>query len=90
MQDPMDAHYEEKFEFPLWKLIRERAEQKDISYSRALAEVMPEYVKTIRYGDTEFEDAEIAKRQKELAEGKARTQAEAEAKARAAEEARRG
>jgi hypothetical protein len=68
MEDPMDKHYEEKFEFPLWKLIKQRAEKKDISYSAACAEVMPEYVKTIRYRDTEFEDAAIRKRQKEMAE----------------------
>jgi len=67
MEDPMDKHYEEKFEFPLWKLIKQRAEEKDISYSAAGEEVMPEYVKTIRYRDTAFEDAEIAKRQKEMA-----------------------
>lgn len=72
MADVLDEHYEDKFEFPLWKMVKERAEQKDISYSLALAEVMPEYTKTIRYGDTEFEDAEIAKRQKELAEARAR------------------
>lgn len=76
MVDSIDLHYEEKFEFPLWKLVRERANEKDISYSMALAEVMPEYVKTIRYRDTEFEDSEIAKRQKELAEAAQREKAE--------------
>lgn len=63
-----DKHYEEKFEFPLWKLIKQRAEEKDISYVQASEEVVPEYVKTIRYRDTEFEDAAIQKRAKELAE----------------------
>ncbi len=24
-----DKHYEEKFEFPLWKMIKRRAEEKD-------------------------------------------------------------
>jgi len=62
-----DKHYEEKFEFPLWKLIQQRAEEKDISYVQATVEVVPEYVKTIRYRDTEFEEAEIKKRQDELA-----------------------
>ena len=61
-----DKHYEEKFEFPLWKLIQRRAEEKDISYVQATVEVVPEYVKTIRYRDTEFEEAEIKKRQDEL------------------------
>ncbi len=63
-----DEHYEEKFEFPLWKLIKQRAEEKDISYVKAAGEVVPEYVKTIRYRDKEFEDAEIQKREKELDE----------------------
>ena len=61
-----DKHYEEKFEFPLWKLIQQRAEEKDISYVQATGEVVPDYVKTIRYRDTEFEEAEIKKRQDEL------------------------
>jgi len=49
--------YETEFEFPLWALIRERAEQKDISYYAAAREVTPEYMKTIRYDDEEFENA---------------------------------
>ena len=50
MEEPMsDKYYEEKFEFPLWKLIKQRAEEKDISYSAASMEVMPEYMKTIRF-----------------------------------------
>ena len=57
-----DKHYEEKFEFPLWKLIKQRAEEKDISYAAASREVVPEYVKTIRYRDEEFEEAEVQKR----------------------------
>lgn len=57
MADPTsDKHYESKFEFPLFKLIKERAEEKDISYHDAAKEVIPEYVKTIRYGDIEFEN----------------------------------
>ena len=60
-----DKHYEEKFEFPLWKLIKERAEKKDISYHDAMLEVVPEYEKTIRYGDTEFEQEQIQKRRAE-------------------------
>ena len=66
MNEPTsDKHYEEKFEFPLWKLIKQRAEEKDISYHDALLEVVPEYEKTIRYGDTEFEQEQISKRRAE-------------------------
>ena len=61
MADPMNKHYESKFEFPLLKLIKQRAKEKDISYHDATLEVMPEYIKTIRYGDTEFELAEMRK-----------------------------
>lgn len=61
-------HYEEKFEFPLWHLIKQRAEEKDISYVRAAGEVVPEYVKTIRYRDDKFEEDAREKRRKELAE----------------------
>lgn len=69
MPEPMsDKHYEEKFEFPMWKLIKQRAEEKDISYLAATQEVIPEYSKTIRYRDTEYEEAEVQKRQNELAE----------------------
>ena len=63
-----DKHYEEKFEFPLWKMIEQRAKEKDISYAAASMEVLPEYQKNIRYRDTEFEDVEIKKRRKELNE----------------------
>ena len=62
-----DDHYEEKFEFPLWKLIQQRAEEKDISYVQASVEVLPEYEKGIRYRDEEYERTEVEKRQKELA-----------------------
>jgi len=67
-KDTADEHYEEKFEFPLWKLIKQRAEEKDISYAEASGEVLPEYVKTIRYRDTAFEKEEVEKRQRELVE----------------------
>jgi len=66
LEPTSDKHYESKFEFPLWKLIKQRAEEKDISYLKATDEVVPEYVKTIRYRDTEFEDSEIHKRAEEL------------------------
>jgi len=69
MAEPVsDKHYEEKFEFPLWKLIKQRAEEKDISYVDATAEVVPEYIKTIRYRDEEFEREVINKRSRELTE----------------------
>lgn len=61
-----EKHYEEKFEFPLWKLIRERAEEKDISYIAACQEVVPEYEKTIRFRDEEFEKEIVQKRAKEM------------------------
>ena len=67
-KDTADNHYEKKFEFPLWKLIKQRAEEKDISYIDAADEVMPEYMKTIRYGDKEFERECWTKRYKELDE----------------------
>ena len=60
-----DKHYEDKFEFPLWKLIKERAEKKDISYHDAMLEAVPEYEKAIRYRDTEFEQQQIQKRRAE-------------------------
>ena len=63
-----DKHYEEKFEFPLWKLIQQRAEEKDISYIMASEEVVPEYAQTIRYRDTEFENAVVQEGMQEIAE----------------------
>ena len=61
-----DKYYEEKFEFTLWKLIKQRAEEKDISYHDASIEVLPEFEKTIGYRDKEFEEAAIQKRRKEM------------------------
>ena len=67
MLDPTsDKHYEEKFEFPLWKLIKEYAEENDISYLQASEKIVPEYVKTIRYRDIEFEESEVKKRAEEM------------------------
>ena len=51
--------YEEEFEFPLFKLVREKAEELDISYHDALVLVKPDYVRTCRYGDDEFEQKAI-------------------------------
>lgn len=56
MAEPMsDKYYEEEFEFPFWKLIKQRAEEKDISYIDAAVELIPEYSKSIRYRDVKFE-----------------------------------
>ena len=69
MAEPTSGkHYEEKFEFPLWKLIQQRAEEKDDCYSDVVPEVVSEYVKTIKYRDPEFEDKVILKRAKEMSE----------------------
>jgi hypothetical protein len=62
------GHYESKFEFPLWKIIKKRAQEKDISYLQASIEVLPEYEKGIRYRDTAYEEEVIGKRLKEMAE----------------------
>jgi len=55
LQPISDEYYEEKFEFPLWRLIKQRAAEKDISYVKAALEVVPEYQKTIRYKDSKSE-----------------------------------
>ena len=60
-----NKHFETEFEFPLFVLIKERARKKDISYHDAALEVIPEYVKTIRYGDEKFENALMEKDSKE-------------------------
>ena len=61
-----DKHYESKFEFPLWKLIKQRAEEKDISYLKASQEVSPEYSKGIRIKDEAYEDELVIARVKYL------------------------
>ena len=63
-----DKGYETEFKNPLWNLIKQRAREKDISYLAAAEEVVPEYAKTIRYRDTEYENSEVEKRAKEMAE----------------------
>ena len=63
-----DKHYEDKFEFPLWKLIQDRAEEKGISYAKAAPAVVAEYSKTIKYREPEFEDKVIMARAEELNE----------------------
>lgn len=69
-----EKHYEDTFQFPLWKLIKKRAEEKDISYLKASQEVYREYAKSIRYRDTAFEDAEIKRWGEELKNVAKRTQ----------------
>lgn len=64
-RDPVPGHYEEKFEFRLWKMIREHADARDVSYSRAAAEVVHEYSKTTRCRDVDWADAVIAAREAE-------------------------
>lgn len=69
MAEPIsDKHYEEKFEFPLWKMIKQCAEEKDISYAAACWEAVEEYQKTIKYKDMEWVDAQVRRRKKEMAE----------------------
>ena len=53
------VYEEENFEFPLFKLVREKAEELDISYHDALVLVKPDYVRTCRYGDEKFEQQAI-------------------------------
>lgn len=60
--------YETEFRNPLWSLIKQRAKKKDISYLSAAEECVPEYAETIRYRDTEYENSEVEKRAKEMAE----------------------
>lgn len=63
--DPVPGHYEEKFEFTLWKMIREYAEEHDVSYSNAAAQVVHEYSKNTRCRDVEWADKVIADREAE-------------------------
>lgn len=66
-----DKYYEEEYKSPLWTLVKQRAEEKDCSYYAALQEVLPEYSKTIRYRDEEYEESVWQQRiteMKELAE----------------------
>ena len=57
--DPGAAHYEEKFEFPFWTMVKKCAEERDISYSDAAAIMCPEYSKTLRIRDQEWTDEQI-------------------------------
>ena len=64
----LDDHYEEEFEFELWRIIQDKAEELNCSYEDASVIVLPEWMKGIRYRDTEFEDALINKRRQEMLE----------------------
>ena len=61
-----DKHYEDKFEFPLLKLIRQRAEEKDISYLAAADEVVPEYANALKWRDAEYNESLFKKQQEEM------------------------
>lgn len=58
-------HYEEKFEFPMMKLIRERAREKDCSILKALQEVVPEYALKLRFRDAEYNEEMFRQQQKQ-------------------------
>lgn len=62
----VDNKYEAEFEFPLLKLIRQRAEEKDISYLEAADEVVPEYARTLRLRDSEYIEELLKKEQEHL------------------------
>lgn len=55
-----EESYERKFTFPLMDLVRAKAQELDISYHDALVLVKPDYVRSIRYGDVDFEEKVIA------------------------------
>ena len=63
-----DKGYENEFKNPLWHLIEKYAREKDISYLMAAVKIVPEYAKNIRYRDMEYENFEVEKRAKEMAE----------------------
>ena len=67
-----DKRYEDQFKFPLWEMVRQRAEEKDISYNMAYREVLPEYQKLIQYKDTEWTDSQIRRNNRETIELKKR------------------
>ncbi len=63
-----DGHYEEKFEFPLWKMIKEYAKKQDVSYLAAQNKVLHDYCLNagLRYRDAAYEDPIIKERWDEL------------------------
>ena len=62
----LEKHYEENYKSPLWSMVKNHAEQKDISYYAAYREILPEYQKTIRYKDAEWVKQQIRKRNMEM------------------------
>jgi hypothetical protein len=64
-----NKHYEDEgFHYPLWIMIKQHAEKRDISYSKALIEVLPEYQKSIRYRDEAYENSIAQLRLREMKE----------------------
>jgi hypothetical protein len=61
-----DKTYETNYQSPLWTMVKERAEKKDISYFAAYREVLPEYQKAIRYKDIDWVKEQIRNRNKEI------------------------
>lgn len=57
MAEQFDPHYEEKFEYPLMKLIREKAEEDDISIIAATKIVLPGYALALGWRDEEGNEA---------------------------------
>ncbi len=68
MEPTSDKHYEEEYQSPLWTLVKKRANEKDCSYYAALQEVLPEYCKTIRYREDEYEQGVWQHRIQEMKE----------------------
>ena len=66
LEPTSDKHYESKFEFPIWTEIKKLAKEKDISYIEAAVEVRSEYVKTIRYRDTDYNEDQVHNRAQEM------------------------
>ncbi len=69
-KDTADQHYEEKFEFPLWKKIKEYAEQHDCSYLAAQNVVLRDFCLHggLRYREEAYEDPIIKARWDQLKE----------------------
>lgn len=67
-RDTVDQHYEEQFEFPLWKKIKEYAEKHDCSYLAAQNVVLRDFCLNggLRYRDEAYEDPIIKARWDEL------------------------
>lgn len=62
-----DRNYENEFTFPLWQMIKAKAEASDISYVAASDLVLPEYCKTLHVRDKHYEQIIEQARVDELA-----------------------